>query len=172
MKDPHDTSKIKHLLFIMCQESTSAFHIFIHWVHKQPNKAGIIINILFAKVWISIPQAHLLKGWSPAHDASGKWKLGPWQYTLERNFGSPGPSSASLFAFQEPWAKCLTLPYASGHDVLPYHRPGNNSNKQSWTETCKTITQNKLIFLLSWLSQVFYCSNRKPTNTQFYIQKS
>jgi hypothetical protein len=41
------------------------------------------------------------------------------------------------------------------HDGLPHHRSKSTGANWSWTGTSKTVSQNKLFLILSWLSQVF-----------------
>lgn len=80
---------------------------------------------------------------------------------LQRESWGPCLSCSSLFYLLATmrWTACSTThcPPCSLSNTK------NNRAKQPYTETCKTGSQTKFFFLLSWLSQVFCYSNTKLT---------
>jgi hypothetical protein len=62
------------------------------------------------------------------------------------------------------WKVLFSQMFLPWRIILPQAQ--SNKTKWSWTKTSETMSQNKPVFLLSWLSQVFCHSNEKLTNTE------
>jgi hypothetical protein len=127
--------------------------VFVH-THSQ------LIHTL--PVWLlrprMSPETRASKAWSPACGAAGRWekhyeaeyrKLGHWGHILEVDVG--------VFV-------CLCFLATTGesplyHQLLPWQHSDSTCPKQY-----ETVSQNKPLFLISWLSQVICHSNWRLTN--------
>jgi hypothetical protein len=77
----------------------------------------------------------------------------------------------SWHAFNQDYGMVVssTLSFVSGHEMNGLHSSHNMKLVQKqWNqqpEIFKIVCQNHSFFFLSWLSQVFCCSDRKQTHT-------
>lgn len=119
-------------------------------------------------------KACVLKAWSLAQGATGRWwdllevrskgrKWGHWGHVLEGYMGTLLPSSSSLLlpgfevsnfvtVCSPPW--CGPLPLAQKHGF-----------SWSWSGPSTTVSQNQPFLLLSWFNSGISYSNRKLTTT-------
>jgi hypothetical protein len=76
---------------------------------------------------------------------TGRRKLGHWEgeVSLKEILG-PCPIPVSSVH-----SDCNELGSFFYHVLLPHHKPQNNRANQPWTETSKTVSQNKLFLLVS-----------------------
>jgi hypothetical protein len=102
-----------------------------------------------------------------------------WDYSemVNHSVGRPSRMKFEGIPWREywNWSPCLSLlpshfvvnsfalPCAPLSHVLCHHRPLVKGAKCPWTETSKTMNQNRPFLFLSWLSQVFCHINAKVT---------
>jgi hypothetical protein len=123
---------------------------------------------------LNVPtQAHVLKAYSPAYGAMGRWgniakpmgrKEDHCGHILEGAIGTPAPSSFSLcFLVAMRWMVPFTM--HCSHNILCYQCTSNGAN-HTWTETSKTNSQIFILFRFinseyfvivtkNWLIQTF-----------------
>jgi hypothetical protein len=89
------------------------------------------------------------------------WSLG---CALEGDFEI---SVSCSLCFWLPWSEQLPH-YMLPPDIYPHHMPESNEPNWLWTETSKTMSQNKHFALLSWFISGIYHSKGKLINTLIY----
>jgi hypothetical protein len=138
----------------------------------------ICIGYCYSLDYKSPPKAYMLKAWSSACDATGRWcslwevrptrrKLGQWGHALKGACGTLGTSCLSpCFLASMTWAAPSTM--WSYHDVLPHHMPkARDQLTMEWNlSNCEPVTFSIYKQIVSLICH----SNRKLTKTGISFQ--
>jgi hypothetical protein len=145
---------------VLINESVNLIQCF--WV-CSPNTWGSLV------LWDGSEMSP--KAWFPVCGTSGKnwdhWKvLYHWVCVFKGDYGTLIPSF--LFPHYEVSISALWLCL---HDyMIPHLKPNSNGTNQLWTKISKTVSQNKTVFFINWLSWLFFTVIK--ANTPGYNQET